>query len=285
MKIDSGQSDHDDGLGRRIIEAGSELVGVTSGAVLGLYAGGPDGAIAGAAAGSALTTALREFAQRVLGPRERIRVGAALRSADAMYRERIAAGDHLRDDGWFADRPRGRSAAAEMLEGTLFMAQREHEERKVEYYGYLLANLSFQANVDEYLANWLLQLADELTWSQLVLLAMIGRKDEFTLPAITVAINDAMPWSQWGLHEQLADLGYGQRNLIGKPRKMPESKPGKPQFTIPPHIERLLPNMQLVNTGPLIYALMQLNRIPAEDIELLISYLNPSDEEAETTDL
>ena len=65
---------------------------------------------------------------------------------------------------------------------------------------------------------------------------------------------------------------------------MPESKPGKPQFTIPPPIERLLPNMQLVDTGPLIYALMQLNRIPTEDIELVISYLNPSDEEAETTD-
>jgi NACalpha-BTF3-like transcription factor len=43
--------------------------------------------------------------------------------------------------------------------------------------------------------------------------------------------------------------------------------------------------MQLVDTGPLIYALMQLNRIPAEDIELVMSYLNPSDEEAETIDL
>jgi hypothetical protein len=282
MKIDSAQSDHDDSLGRWIIEAGSELVGVTSGVALGLYAGGPDGALAGAAAGSALKTALREFAQRVLGPREQVRVGAALLSADAMYRERITAGHQLRDDGWFYKRPRGRSAAAEMLEGTLFMAQREHEERKVDYYGYLLANLSFQSDVDEYLANWLVQLADELTWGQLVLLAMVGRKDEFTLPAITVANTDVMPWSQWGLHEQLANLGYGQRSLIGNQRKMPESKPGKPQFTIPARIERLLPNMQLVNTGPLIYALMALNRIPSEDIELLISYLDPGDEEAET---
>jgi hypothetical protein len=172
-----------------------------------------------------------------------------------------------------------------MLEGTLAMAQREHEERKVPYYGYLLANLSFQSNVDEYFANWLLKLADELTWSQLVLLAMIRRKDEFTLPAITIADSDVMQWSQWGLHEQLANLGYGQRNLIGRPRKVAENDPRETQFSIPQHIERLLPNMQLVNTGPLIYALMQLNRIPADDIELLISYLDPSDEEAETTDL
>jgi hypothetical protein len=285
MKIDSGQSDHDDDPSRRIIEAGSELLGVTSGVALGLYAGGPDGVLAGAAAGAALTAALREFAQRVLGPREERRVGAALLSADAMFRERVNAGHQLRDDGWFYKRPKGRSAVAEMLEGTLLMAQREHEERKVDYYGYLLANLSFQSNVDEYLANWLLQLADELTWGQLILLAMVGRKDEFTLPAVTVANTDVMSWSQWGLHEQLANLGYGQRSLIGNPRKMPESSAGKPQFTIPPHIERLLPNMQLVNTGPLIYSLMALNRIPSEDIELVISYLAPGDEEADTVDL
>jgi hypothetical protein len=284
VKIRTDQSDSDDGAGRQIIEAGSEIVGVASGTALGLYVGGPDGAIAGAAAGAVLTRALGEFAERVLGPREKVRVGAVLISADAMYRERIAAGHQLRDDGWFYERPRGRSAAAEMLEGTLLQAQREHEERKVEYYGYLLANLSFQSNVDEYLANWLLQLADELTWSQLVLLAMIGRKDEFSLPAIMVYDNDPMPWSQWGLHEQLADLGYGRRDLIGKPRKIPKVEPGKPQFTITPPINRFLPEMQLVNTGPLIYSLMQLNRTPADDIELLISYLDPSDGEAETTD-
>ena len=201
-----------------------------------------------------------------------------------MYKERIAAGHHLRDDNWFEERPRGRSAATEMLEGTLLVAQREHEERKVEYYGYLLANLSFQSNVDEYLANWLLQLADELTWSQLVLLAMIGRKDEFTLPAITIAQSDVTDWTQWGLHEQLADLGYGKRNIIGTPREVSEKKPGGPQFTIPPRINRLLPDMQLVNTGPLIYALMQLNRVPAEDIELMIYLLEP-DEQTEATDL
>jgi hypothetical protein len=283
--IDSGQSAREDDLGRRIIDAGTDLLGITSGVALGIYAGSPDLVIAGAAAGSALTTALREFALRLLGPREKMRIGAALLSADAMYKERIADGHQLRDDGWFADRPRGRSAAAEMLEGTLAMAQREHQERKVEYYGYLLANLSFQSNVDEFMANWLLQLAGELTWSQLVLLAMVGRRDNFTLPAITVAPADEMSWSQWGLREQLADLGYGQRSLIGKPRNTPESEPGKPQFTIPPPIERRLPNMQLVNTGPLIYALMQLNRIPAGDIDLLISYLSPSGKEAETADL
>ncbi len=120
--------------------------------------------------------------------------------------ERIAAGDSLRDDGWFDERPKGRSAAAEICEGTLLIAQREHQERKVEFYGYLLANLSFDPDVDEYLANWLLKVASELTWMQLVLIAMVGRRTDFSVPnvGISVGIGD---WSQWGLHEQLADLG------------------------------------------------------------------------------
>jgi hypothetical protein len=278
VNIESGQLDDENDRSRRIIEAGSELVGVTSGAVFGLFAGGPDGAILGAAAGSALTTTLREFAERMLGHREKVRVGAALNSATMMFEERIAAGDHLRDDDWFEEIPKGRSAAAEVFEGTLLIAQREHQERKVEYYGYLLANLSFQSNVDKYLANWLLRLAGELTWSQLVLLAMIGRKDEFILPAITIAHNDAMAWTQWGLHEQLADLGYGQRNLIGVLREVPENKPDGPQFAPAPHISRFLPDMQLTNTAPLIYPLMQLNRISAEDIESMIHLLEPPDE-------
>ena len=78
------------------------------------------------------------------------------------------------------------------------------------------------------------------------------------------------------MHERLEDLGYGKRNIIGKPRKVPKDKPGKCQFTVPLPIDRLLPNMQLVNSGPLIYSLMQLNLIPAEDIELLIPTLNPT---------
>ena len=95
-----------------------------------------------------------------------------------MYEERIAAGDHLRDDNWFEERPRGRSAAAEICEEPYSLRSENIKSEKFEYYGYLLANLSFQSNVDEYLANWLLRLAGELTWSQLVLLAMIGRKDD-----------------------------------------------------------------------------------------------------------
>ena len=54
-----------------------------------------------------------------------------------------------------------------------------------------------EIDIDEYLANWLLKLSGELTWMQLVLLAMVGRKTEFTLPDID--ISDRGPdCTQWG---------------------------------------------------------------------------------------
>ena len=250
-----------------LIEAGAELVGMTGGAALGLCAGGAPGAVAGAAAGSALSSLLADIGRRLLGRREEVRVGAAAIWADIAYKERIENGDQLRNDDWFGTRPKGRSAAEEICEGTLLMAQREHEERKVEFFGYLLANIGFEPAVDENLANWLLELAEQLTWTQLVLLGMIGRKQDFELPAIEVG-GRTEELDSWGVHEQLTDLGYARRELIGAPRKEPL------QVAIG-RINLDLPDMELRRGGTLLYAMMSLNKIPDSDIELLIELLQP----------
>ncbi len=245
-------------------------MGATGGAALGLYAGGAPGAVAGAAAGSVLSSLLADIGRRLLGRREEVRVGAAALWADKAYKARIENGDQLRDDGWFSERPKGRSAAEEICEGTLLMAQREHEERKVEFYGYLLANISFEPEVDENLANWLLELAEQLTWTQLVLLGMIGRKQDFELPAIEIG-KPSRAWDSWGVHQQLADLGYAKRELIG-----PSRKTEKAQL---PRVDLGLPNMELNGGGLLLCALMSLEQIPDSDIELLIELLQPAEAE------
>ncbi len=270
MNTGSGLVGNDDDSAHRLLEVGSDLVGVTGGAAIGLVIAGPPGALMGAASGSALTTMLREFGRRLLGKREEVRVGAVAIYAGMAYKERIADGDRLRDDSWFEKRPNGRSAADEICEGTLLIAQREHEERKVEHYGYLLANLSFESEIDEYLANWLLQLANELTWTQLVLLAMIHRKGEFNLPSITIGTG-LSGWTPWGLRQQLADLGYAKRELIGLPPPPPGSGPSIP--VIPRKVEREPAHMELHSGGMLIYQLMWLDRIPDADIQLLIDRL------------
>jgi hypothetical protein len=264
---------------RRLLDAGSDLAGTASGTALALIVGakGAD-PVAAVAAGSALGSMLHEIGGRLLGHREQIRVGGTAIYAARMYDERIKDGDQLRDDNWFDERPHGRSIAAEICEGTLLIAQREHEERKIEYYGYLLANLGFEDDVDEYLANWLLRLAEQLTWSQLVLLGMIGRKESFTLPEVMLTGRGVTDWTPFGLREQLADLGYGRRNIIGAPRQEQETSKDGSQIRIPAHINLYLPDMQLINVGALLFPLMQLNRIPDHDIELMIELLQPSDD-------
>jgi hypothetical protein len=278
MVVDGDSSRQENGGVERLIEAGSNLAGAISGAVVGArLASDPSAVIAAAAGGSAVFTyTLNEIGQRLLGHREAMRVGGAAIYASELYRERISKGGNLRDDNWFDERPHGRSIAAEICEGTLLIAQREHEERKVQFYGYLLANLSFEIEIDEYLANWLLRTAETLTWSQLVLLAMIGRKDRFDVPAVRIG-ESGPDWTPWGLHQQLADLGYGKLEFIGIPQ--PEAGPKNPgTFTIP-RINLDLRDQQLVGAGALLYPLMWLERIPDEDIELFITLLQPDDED------
>jgi hypothetical protein len=269
--VTEGQS-YDDKHPRaqRLIEAGAGFAGATGGAALSVFLTGGSGVVEGAAAGAALGSTLAEIGTRLLGHREMARVGGAARYAGMAYQKRIAAGDNLRDDGWFDERPGGRSAAAEICEGTLVIAQREHQERKIEFYGYLLANLSFDPDVDEYLANWLLKLVSELTWMQLVLVAMIGRRADFTLPNVGIGVGMG-DWTQWGLHEQLADLGFGRRELISARslRRDPESVRvvGSGNLT--------LAGAELAAGGRLLFELMWLDRIPASDIELAVDLLQP----------
>jgi hypothetical protein len=234
---------------------------------------GLPGAFAGATAIAALTSVLGELGARLLGHREKVRVGAAARFASRAYDERIASGDQLRDDGWFDEQPRGRSAAAEIFEGSLLNAQREHEERKIEYLGYLLANLSFEANVDQSLANWVLRMAEQLTWTQLVLLAMIGRKADFVLPDITIG-SDIDQWQPWGLHQQLADLGYAHRELILAARDAGEAS--REARSLIPVFNMRLRDMELRGGGVLLYHLMWIDRIPRTDIEQAIEHMQPS---------
>jgi hypothetical protein len=250
----TGQDDPEDAAAR-LWKSGTELTGAVSGAFLGGAIGGPPGAILGAGAGSVIGSALKEFAHRLLGRRERIRIGATFQYASVAFQEQIDAGNSVRTDGFFSGE-KGRSAADEAIEGVLIVAQREHEERKVEYLGYLLANLAFEQQVDRSLANWAIKMAEELTWAQLVLLAMVGAED-VKLPEIEIG-KGSPNWNSFGIHEQLADLGYARREMIyGKPDKTPRLGLSKVNLS--------LSDQKLARGGVLMHELMWLNRIPGSD--------------------
>lgn len=241
-----------DKAAERLWDSGAELAGSVSGAALGAVLGG----MASAGAGSLIGIAIQEFAHRRLSQREQVRIGGTLKFVAAALKEHFDADHEVRSDGFFSVPEDGRPPAEEILEGVLLTAQREHEERKIEYLGYLVANLAFESTMDFYLGNWAIKTAGELTWVQLVLLALIGDEENRSmLPEVEIKSN-TQSWNSFGIHEQLADLGYGHRGLIyGPSLKTPNLGLVKPNTR--------LHEQKLGHGGLLLNHLMWLDRIPS----------------------
>lgn len=163
-----------------LIEVGTDIAGAAAGAALGLATAGAGGAILGAAAGPGLAYPLRRIASEVrsrfLSRREQVRIGAALAYAVEETDRRLGLGQQPRADGFFSDEDsQGRTTAEEIVEATLLAAQREHEERKIRYQGRLLAGIAFDATIGRTEANQLVRIAEDLSYTQLLLLQLLAR--------------------------------------------------------------------------------------------------------------
>jgi hypothetical protein len=210
-----------------------------------------------------LTWAAAEFRQRVLGQREAYRVAMVARLAKAKYEKNIAEGKELRDDDFFLkDEATGRTSADEIIEGTLLAAQREHEERKLPYYANLLANLPFEPAIDRYTANLLLRTAQELSYRQLCLLALVAKKDQHILPNKSRPA-DGISWGAWSVKEELDDLGYGKREMV----MAAHHGPGLPTNIGVPA------DLALRTAGTALYELMGLAEIPDSELYKLSALL------------
>ncbi len=184
VAYDDDRSDAD--RATALIEGGAELAGASIGAAVGLI-GGPPMAVGGAAAGVLVSRALRqlgsEIQQRLLGPRQRVRVGAAFAIAAETIAGRLEAGERPRSDDFFDANSAGRPAAEEVLEGVLQSAGDAYEERKVPFLGKLYAAVAFDATVSRAQANFFIAVAQRLTFRQLVLVAVIWEGDVSPLAA------------------------------------------------------------------------------------------------------
>ncbi len=115
-----------------------------------------------------------EFLDRMLGRREKQRLGATLTFAAATVQHRLDAGDQVRDDNFLERSSDERSAADEVAEGVLRAAQGEHEERKLRFFGNLLGNLAFDSAIDRGYANLLVRTAERISYRQLCLLQVFA---------------------------------------------------------------------------------------------------------------
>lgn len=159
---------------RKLISAGAEVAGGAIGGALGFLAGGPAGAAALGAAGAAAASALKhigeEASERLLAPREAVKVGGVLALIAAEVSSRTASGEKLRTDDFFKES--GRSAAEEVAESVLLKSQREAEEKKLPYMAHLFAGIAFDRTVSAAMAHQLVKAAEQLTYRQLCLLRL-----------------------------------------------------------------------------------------------------------------
>jgi hypothetical protein len=255
---------------RQLMEAGADLIGVTAGATIGTLVADPLGIIGGAAAGVAIKGALlhvgAEIHDRILGPRERVRVGAAFARAYMRIKENLDAGKTPRADGFFDAQPGLRSPAEELLEGVLLKAQDAYEESKVALLGNLYANLAFStvARAD---ANLILAYVGSMSYRELVCLGFIPRCSDFATPTWQTLGSRGAIWVEditLGVLHDIWDL-Y-QKFLIYQSTGPEPSQ--RLQLFSPVQIDPS--SLSLHPFGAIMIELMELRDIPAQEVDALV---------------
>ena len=172
---------------QQLISYGMPLLGAGASAAVSSTLGliGPEGAAIGGMVGKGveiwLSNVGQEISERHLGTREKVRVGAAFAIATAEIQRRLENGESRRNDGFFDEKQSGRSDAEEVAEHVLLKAQREPEEKKIQYMGYLLSNIAFNSEISVHMAHQLTKIAEQLTYRQLCILKFCTVKNKFSL--------------------------------------------------------------------------------------------------------
>ena len=150
----------------KVTEYGGAAASAAVGAGVGLLVAGPAGAVIGSLAGTTIENGVKkigeEIKERKLSKSESKKVGSVYSLARENIAQKLGAGKTLRGDDFFAESEGNRSTAEEILEGTLFAAQREAEEKKLPYYSRMYANIAFSTDVTRPMANQIIKLLSNL---------------------------------------------------------------------------------------------------------------------------
>jgi len=167
---------------KKLIENGADYIGSAASATVGAAIGGTFAGPAGAALGSLAGTAVEKVVQtigaeirrRVLSQSETRKVETVYTLAKEFIAENLNNNRKLREDDFFDEKINGRSSAEEILEGTLLVAQREYEERKLKYLAKLYANIAFSTDITAPTASFLIKLAEKMTYRQILILHCVA---------------------------------------------------------------------------------------------------------------
>ena len=197
--------------------------------------------------------------ERQLSPREDFRVGKVLAIAALEIHQRLENGENHRNDGFFDEKPTGRSDAEEIAEAVMLKCQREPQEKKIPYMGYLLAGIALDSNISTDMGHQLIKAAEELTYRQLCILKLAVVKDRFSLRNQDYQNHGKFPKELYQVLQECHDLclkSYLDYNI-------PLTSSG--QITV--GYMNIQPNkMAIYGIGEDLFELMRLSDIPDEDV-------------------
>jgi len=259
---------------RRLLADGAEQVGAAAGVLIGWGIAGPEGAMLGAVGGTGLKQAIElvgaDIYDRLLGPRERYRIGTALGYAIATIEQNYKDGKSPSDASFFTSADQARPKAEELLEAVLLKARDTYEEKKLRYLGAFYGNVAFpHSTVIESVRasfelptsemNLFFERANGLSYRQMLILALIARKHEFQLSDTEYGDTALSPTLE-GIFEEVLDLGA--REMIAM--LLHSGYHGE----WPVDVERFVPaDLQLLRDGGYLYALLNLASVPHDEIQ------------------
>ena len=249
---------------RTLLTHSTKIGGAAVGGAAGSLAG-PAGTVAGAAIGAAVaetcTKVLDDLANRWLSPKEEQRVAGVAALAIERIREKLLF-ETVRQDDFFEGDDGSPSAAAELFEGVLLNAKQEHEQLKLPYLANLYANLLFDTSVKRSEANYLLGVAETLTYTQF---CMLGLRSKLQHRDYKIRTND------WNYGEMVSEetQSLAEQAEYLKQRQLFQ-KPSPFQADVNFNEATILPgNTSLSSTGQRLSNLMELHLIDRGDLAAL----------------
>ncbi|GAA4444124.1 hypothetical protein GCM10023091_33810 [Ravibacter arvi] len=276
------------------VARGAEIAGTASTGLLSGIVDGAPGIFLGAIHGTLITEVFKkvgkELRSRAVGDREMMRAGAAFTFALEKISSKIEAGEQVRSDDFFEDLEYSRSASTEILEAILQFSQNEYEEMKVRHLGYLLGSIYFDTSIDRGRANFLVRLAERLSFRQLCLIQIFSNTEKYQLfeKYVPPVINDwfqgrylqtinphnlIYPSKSYAMYSVLSDR---KMLLIHKPDLEIEINELKSLSVIDdehPHSPVGYSSVKLSSIGSWLNTTMYLDQIEGEELEKISSLL------------
>lgn len=281
-----------------VVTKGAQLAGALGSAAAGSVVAPGLGTVVGVgvgwAVGEAIAATTIDVIRRFWGRGgERAAATSILIAEDGRAREQ--RGETPRDDGFFDARGELRPEEEELLEAILLTAANTYEERKLPYLANLFNGVKYDGSVRPPDALFLSRIADELTYRQLVGLAVVGRSEEpeegptdlrsfdvvdrdelrerLTLAKAMHDEGSTIPDSTF--MRELDDLGV--RSLVGVEStnlmiRSPADLAGGSTISSYPYSQA-----HLTESGELLWRLMRLEEIAPGDVEQWVAELGGSE--------